>query len=466
MAKGSAYKWWALAVICVGTFTSTMDNSIVNLAIPTLGDKFNVGATISVWVYLAYMLTVAGLTLTFGQTGDRWGRKRIYTYGLLISALGLGLCAIAQSMAVLISFRVVQAVGAGMMIAVGPAMITRVFPDSERGRAIGLYAASVGAGLTFGPVLGGVLLDTLGWQSIFYTRLPIVLIVTVLSWKLLAEQKSTEVHHSFDKWGSIAFFAGMFALLLGLNQSGKLGWTSPLVLACLSSAAILIPAFIIIERKVKQPLLDLSLFRSTAFTMSNIALLISFVARIFAVFLMPFFLMQGLDYSPSKAGLVQITIPIAMIIIAPFAGRFSDKIGSRIPTTAGFVVLGISLFLLSTMNASSSITDVVIATAIMGAGIGTFESPNNSLIMGSVPKRKLGTASALLATSRSVGLTIGLAISSSIYAARKALYMESAPEASAIIGSFQDALIIVTYLCIAGVIASLLAGNARRKPAS
>ncbi|MFC1905948.1 MFS transporter [Chloroflexota bacterium] len=467
MAKKSAYKWWVLAVICVGTFTSTMDNSIVNIAIPTLGDTFNVGETISVWVYLAYMLTVAGLTLTFGQTGDKIGRKKLYIIGLLLTVLGLALNSIAVSMPILIAFRVVQAIGAGMMIAVGPAMITNVFPDRDRGKAMGIYTASVSAGLTIGPVLGGVLLDSLGWQSIFYTRLPIVIIVAVLSWKLLKEQRSTETQHSFDKWGSIVFFLAMFTLLLGLNQSGKQGWTSPLVLTSIIAAALLIPAFIAIERKVAQPLLELKLFLSMPFALSNLSLMLSFLARIFAVFLMPFFLIQGLGYSPSRAGLAQITIPIAMMIVSPITGRLSDRIGSRILTTAGFAVIGVSLLLFSRLDAASSFTVILLMLSVLGVGIGLFESPNNSLIMGSVPEHKRGTASAMLATSRGIGLTLGLAIASSIYALRKTTSIaQGTAEEAAVIGSFQYAILIVAFLSIAGVILSLLAGNAKRKHAA
>jgi len=465
-ANTSAYKWWALAVICIGTFTSTLDNSIVNVAIPTLGDKFDVGETISVWVYLAYMLTVAGLTLTFGQIGDRIGRKRIYVIGLLFTVLGLALNSIASSMAMLISFRVVQAIGAGMMIAVGPAIITNVFHDKDRGLAIGIYVASVGLGLTLGPALGGVLVDTLGWRSIFYIRLPIVLVVAALTLKKLKEQKSDDSHHSFDKWGSAALFLGMFALLLALNQSGKLGWTSPLVLTSIIAAAVLLPLFVIIERKVVQPILDLMLFRSLSFSMANVSLVLSFISRISALFLLPFLLQHGLGYSASKTGLVQIMVPIAMLVISPFAGRLSDRMGSRILTSTGFALIGLSLFLLTNINADSSTMVVVLSLAVMGVGIGLFESPNNSLIMGSAPLHKQGTASAMLSTSRGVGLTLGLAISSSVYAARKQFLLAQSTAEAAVIDSFGRTIIIVTFLCIAGIIASILAGNARRKTAT
>ena len=463
IAEKGTYKWWALAVICVGTFTSTLDNSIVNVAIPTLGDTFQVGETISVWVYLAYMLTVAGLTLTFGQTGDRIGRKKVYIIGLGFTILGLALNSIAQSMSMLISFRVVQAIGAGMMIAVGPAIITNVFPDQDRGRAMGIYVASVGAGLTLGPALGGILVDTLGWRSIFYVRLPIVVIVAALTLNKLKEQKSDASHDSFDKWGSAAFFIGMFALLLALNQSGKLGWTSPLVLTNIIAAAILLPLFVIIERKVVQPILDLTLFRSLSFSMANVSLVLSFISRISALFLMPFLLRDGLGYSASKTGLVQITVPIAMLMISPFSGRLSDRIGSRILTSIGFVLIGLSLFLLSNITADSSTVGVVLYLTIMGVGIGLFESPNNSLIMGSAPLHKQGTASAMLSTSRGIGLTMGLAISSGIYAARKQLLLAQSTAEAAVINSYGHTIVIVTFLCIAGIIASILAGNARSR---
>ena len=462
----SAYKWWALAVICIGTFTSTLDNSIVNVAIPTLGKRFEVGETISVWIYLAFMLTVAGLTLTFGKIGDRIGRKRVYFLGLLITALGLGLNSIAISMPMLISFRVVQAVGAGMMIAVGPAIITNAFPDRERGKAIGIYAASVSAGLTVGPVLGGVLLDSLGWQSIFYLRLPVVLIVAILAYKMLREQQITETQRRFDKWGAITFFTCMFALLLGLNQSGNQGWTSVLVLSCLITAAVLIPAFITIERKATHPLLYLGLFRSVPFALSNVSLLLNFLSRIFAVFLMPFYLMQGLNYSPSMTGLVQMTIPIAMLVVSPISGWLSDRIGSRILTMVGATVIASALYFVSRFDTTSGVAVIMLTLAVLGAGMGLFESPNNSVIMGSVPEEKRGTASAMLATARSMGLTLGLALSSSFFALRKTtLLSRGVADEIAVIGGFQYAILIAAFVSVASAIVSLVAGNVKSKKA-
>ncbi|MBT3363449.1 MAG: MFS transporter [Chloroflexi bacterium] len=462
----SSYKWWALAVICIGTFTSTMDNSIVNVAIPKLTEQFSVNETISVWVYLAYMLTVAGLTLTFGKIGDRIGRKRVYMIGMIITALGLGLNSLATSMPMLISFRVVQAVGAGMMIAVGPAIITNVFPDKERGKAMGFYVGSVGAGLAIGPALGGFLVDTFGWQSIFYMRLPIVLLVTAVAFRLLAEQKAQEAHHGFDKWGAVALFVGMFALLLGLNQSGGRGWTSLFVLGCLITAAVLIPLFIVIERKVRQPLLDLSLFRSRPFSMANLSLFISFLTRIAGIFLLSFFFQEGLGYSVFKSGMLQITIPIAMLVISPFTGLLSDTIGTRGLTTIGFTVLGVSLLLMSTLNETSHIGTIILILTILGVSIGLFESPNNSLIMGSVPTTKRGTASAMLSTSRGLGLTMGLAISSSIYALKKNLFIsQGITKEAAVIDSFHYVTLIVAFVCIAGIIISFLAGNVKTKKA-
>lgn len=459
--KGLEYKWLALLTVSVATFTNTLDVSIINISLPRLSETFGVSASTVFWVALAYMLTMTGLMLSAGRLSDTLGRNRLFLLGVTVSTAGLGLCALSQNVAQLILFRVIQATGAALVVAVGTAIVTDVFPSRERGRALGIQVSVVGGGLTSGPVLGGILLDALGWRSLFYIRLPIALLSIFMAWRFLKpESRSGSRQGSFDLLGAITLFLGLGAFLLTINQGQARGWTSPFILAMASGAAIFISFFLVRETRIRHPVLDIRFFQDRLFAAGTSSLFVAFVARMGVNVLTPFFLIQSLHFSPSTSGLVMATIPLSMLFLSPASGLLSDRLGSRPLCVTGMVVITMGLFLLLSLNADSSSMDVVLRLLVIGIGSALFESPNISLIMGTSPKERLGTASAVTSTLRSVGQSAGLALAGAIFAARQITYAALGEgEAQALAGGFHDAILVALPFAAFGILTSSLGGK-------
>ena len=466
--KGIDYKWLALLVVAIGTYMSTLDSSIVNISFPILSNLFKTDPSTVLWVSLIYMLTIAGLMLTFGRIGDTIGRKRVYTLGFIVFSLGLALCSISQSIIQLILFRVVQAVGSAMTLASGTAIIAAAFPVRERGKALGIQGAVVGAGLMSGPALGGFLLDIFDWRAIFYLRLPVGVIGSIMAGLILKEQRVQGHRGAFDYGGALTLFGGLVLLLLGVNRGQALGWSSAPILTLFAVSILLLGSFLALERRVASPLVDLALFRNRLFAGSALSLNLSFVAYAAVTFLMPFYLMQAVGYSSAYAGLLLTTIPLMRLVVAPVSGWLSDNIGSRFLCPVGLSLMSLALFLLGNLTINSPVIDVVLRLAIMGLGSGLFEPPNNSSIMGTAPTERLGTASAMISTSRSVGMATGLAIAGAVFASRRLFYaaqlapLSLAPEviqSKALVGGFHDALFVAAIICAAGILSSLIPAN-------
>ncbi len=311
------YKWIAMSVVAVGTFMNTLDAGAIRIALPHLGHVFQVGPDTVVWVWLIWLLMGTGLMLTMGRVGDAFGRKRLYIFGLVIFSLGLGLCSLAQGLIQLVMFRLIQAVGAAMTISTGNAIVTASFPPEERGKALGIIGAVVGAGLLSGPVLGGFLLDLLGWRSIFYFRLPFGIIGAAMAWVLLKEQPSPKRGEKFDLLGAATLFFMLACLLLAVNRVQSLGWNSPLVVGLGVTGVLLLFFFLIVEMKAAQPVLDLRLFQRRLFSAASASHVFLYMSTAAVNFLMPFYLIEGLGFSASKSGLLLVTIPAIILVMSP-----------------------------------------------------------------------------------------------------------------------------------------------------
>ena len=459
------YKWLALFTVSTGTFLGTMDSTMVNIAIPHFTQVFRVGPSVALWVALAFMLGSTGSMLTLGRAADVFGRKRVCVLGFLLVVVGLGLCALSQNIWQLIAFRVVQSIGAAMLVAVANAIITTAFPAEERGRAIGIAGIAVGAGLTSGPAIGGFLLDTLGWRAIFYVRLPFAIAALLLGVFVLREQGTGERRGHFDVKGALSLFLGLVSLLVGVNQGNTLGWTSPVVVACLAAGTGLFAAFIFIEMKVAQPVVALNLFRQRLFAVASASLAIVFVASRMANFVLPFLLIQALALAPLEAGLILMTTPLCMLLVSPLAGRLSDRIGSRLLTTAGLVAVSCGYFLVSRLGIDSSPHTIVLSLLLVGIGMGLFESPNSSSIMGSVPSRRLGTASAMIGTLRTVGQSTGIAIGGAIFAgslthhASGGVALASLAERQVVALAFHNTIVVAMVICACAALVAALRGR-------
>ena len=434
-----------------------MDVSIVNISFPALTQVFQVGPSTVLWVSLAFSLTMTGLMLTLGRVADTLGRKRVYVLGFIIFTLGMAMCALAQSIGQLISFRVVQALGGAMLLSTGNAIVTAAFPPRERGKALGIMGAVVGTGLMSGPAIGGFLVDWLDWRSIFYLRLPVAAVGSLLSWQILKEDFSSVRDSRFDLAGAITILTGLTSLLFVINQGQTLGWTSPIILGLSLGSVGLLGLFVVIELRATVPVVDPSLFRHRLFTTANGSALFYFTASIFVIFLMPFYLITGLGYSSSQGGLILTTVPLINALLAPISGSLSDRLGSRLLCTGGIALQLVGLLLLTTLSTSAQPFEVMMRLAVVGIGAGLFTAPNNSSIMGSVPRDKLGTGSAMIATTRNVGQAIGLAIAGAVFTGRQSFYqstMNPASATAALVAGIRDAFLVAAAMSFVAMVVS------------
>ena len=453
------YKWRAMLVVSIGTFMATLDASIVNLALPTLKDYFNTDIATIEWVMLSYLLTVTTLLLTLGRLSDMYGRKPMFLAGLLIFTLGSGLCSLSASAGQLIAFRVVQGLGAAMLMANSTAIITAVFPHTERGKALGLIGTVVSIGYITGPVLGGFLIDRMGWQSIFYINIPVGLLGTVYALKTL---KSDQLHdgQKFDTRGAFLMFMSLISLVLVITKGQVLGWDSPAIIGISLLFAVFLVGFLMVEKRADQPMVELSLFQNRPFSASNASGFLSFTAMFAVIILMPFYMDEILGYSPEHMGMVFVAIPLVMALVAPVSGWISDRTNSFLLSSLGMAVTCMALLLLGNLDQDATFFDIVVRMGMIGLGMGLFQSPNNSIVMGSVPKERLGIAGGMLAMIRNLGMVTGIAISGAVLTSGiQSNQAAGLVYEAAFLGGFHDAFMVAAVICSVGIITSLMRGK-------
>ena len=404
-----------LFAVGIGTFMSALDSSAVNLAMPTIQTHFQVSMSMAEWVITSYLLIVSSLLLTFGRLSDLYGHKKIYITGFIIFTLGSLLCGLSVSIVMLIAFRVLQALGAGMLFAAGPAIITSSVPPESRGKALSVTAIAVALGLCAGPVIGGTLTTILNWQSIFFINVPIGIFGSLLAFVKIPEQKKEKPSIPFDKLGSVMIFAALLLILLPLNLSGSQRISTWLFLLLLGLGLLIILAFIAMEQHIKFPMLNLTLFYNRVFTASNAAALFTYMAQFMMVFLTPFYLQNLRGYSAFLSGLLYLPMPIATMLVAPISGIVSDRFDSRYISSGGMLIMAAGLFCLSFLTPSTPIAYIMVCMFFTGIGFGMFQTPNNSAIMGNIPGAYRGVASGILATMRNIGMSIGVAISGALF---------------------------------------------------
>jgi len=461
-------KWLILTAVMLGSIMGPLDGSIVNTVLPSITDFFHAEISIAQWVPTVYLLTISSLILLYGRLGDMLGYKRIFLYGLAAFTLSSILCGASQSIWMLIAFRAVQGLAAGMMMAVGIAIVTAAFPPTERGKALGIYAISISVGLGLGPTLGGLIAEHLSWRYIFFINVPIG--ISALLWGSRVIPTGTRnPGQRLDLYGALTALVFLLSILLYANRGEDWGWLSPSSIGLLAAALVFGASFIWIERTSSQPMLNLSLFADRVFSFANLSALISFMALYALVFLTPFYLMFALHYSILKVGLIMAASPIATMFVAPLSGAISDRIGTRALAFFGMCIAAAGLFLLSRLNASADAFDVIWRIAVTGTGMGMFQSPNNSAIMGSVPAHHLGIASGILAAMRNVGMVFGIAVAGAVLynVAPVALHMQPGAFGGAEIEEFLSGLrwAFITGAILSGIAAltSLLAISRRRE---
>jgi len=409
------YRWYVLATVAIGTFMATLDSSIVNVALPTISSQFHSDLSTLQWVVSAYLLTITSLLPVFGRIADMFGRKRVFALGFIIFTLGSVLCGFAQNIWFLVGTRVLQAVGASMLMSNSAAIITAIFPPKERGRALGLTGTVVALGSLTGPALGGIIIGLTSWRSIFFINLPIGIIGYVAVLLILPSDVPNKDKESFDFMGAFSFTFGMICVLLGITNGEAWGWSSLPVLLSLVLGITSLVFFVMTERKVQHPMIDLSLFRNRPFLIGNLSGGLSFVAMFANTMLLPFYLQGILNYKPSQVGLMLMVFPMVMAIVAPVSGLASDKFGPMILTTSGLLITALGLFYFSTLPTTASFIQIIPGPILMGLGAGMFQSPNNSSVMSSVPPQKLSIAGGINSLVRNLGMVIGIALSVSLF---------------------------------------------------
>ncbi len=449
-------KWYVMAAVAMGVFLATIDGSIVNVALPTLTRAFNTQFSTVQWVVLGYLLTITTLLLSIGRLADMIGKKPLYTAGFVIFTLGSALCGFSPSVYALIGFRVLQAVGASMTAALGTAIVTEAFPPSERGRALGISGAVVSIGIVVGPTLGGLLIDLLSWRWIFFVNLPIGIVGTWMVTRFVPAIKPVG-RQRFDFPGAIALFVSLLALLLALTLGQRVGFGDGRVLGLLAVAVIFAPLFILVELRSADPMIDLRLFRNSQFSVGLLTGYMAFIAIAGTLILMPFFLENVLGYEPRVVGLMLAAVPIGLGLAAPISGVFSDRFGTRPITVIGLAILLVGYLAVSTLDEDTTTLGYLLRFLPIGIGMGVFQSPNNSAIMGSAPRERLGVASGLLAITRTLGQTTGIATLGALWAARVAYHTggtsqgdaTTAPVAAQVAGQQDTFLVVLVLIALA-----------------
>lgn len=449
-------KWQVLIVICIGIFMSTLDGSILNIANPTIAHEMSVSMQQVQWVVTAYMLVITATLLFFGKLGDQQGSTKIYTYGFLFFTIGSLLCSLSSTLRLLVSARIFQGVGASMMMATGIGIVSNIFPAQERGKALGITGSIVGIGNLSGPSIGGVLVAKFSWPVIFLLNIPIGLVGFILASRFLpADARKTE-RFKFDFWGNLLFALAATLLLLGLSKEQAINTN------LFTLGLIFLLLFYLVERKHPWPLLDMGLFKVKTFTYGNIMSFASYATQTAAIFLMPFYMEKILQFSPATSGLIMTITPVSMAITAPLAGNLSDRVGASRLTSVAFLLMGLGHFMLSTLNGHHDLIRIATGLLLLGVGMGSFGSPNNSSILGSISKDKAGYAGGFISTVRNFAFALGIAASVSIFTLLFNRNVQGLPYVTAYVLAGAWLYRITAAICLGGLLLSVLSSPHRQ----
>jgi EmrB/QacA subfamily drug resistance transporter len=407
-------KWWTLFAVSFGLFMIMLDNTVVNVALPTMQRDLHVSISQLEWVVIAYALTFAALLITGGKLADLYGRRRIFVLGLVVFTLSSLACGLAPSAGFLIGARAVQGVGAALMNPATLSIIVATFPPKQRGTAIGIWAGVSALALAIGPLGGGLITEHLNWNWIFFVNIPVGAIAIVVSQLVIRESRDTSVEQSIDAPGLVTSGGGLFFLSYALVEGNRHGWTSPEILSFFALAVAVLSAFVVFERRQRLAMLDLSLFRIGAFTGANLVAMLVSLSMFGVFFFVTLYVQNILHYSPAKAGATFLPMVLLIILIAPIAGRLSDKIGSRWLMGGGMTLLGISLLLYERVTIHSDFWTLLPPMLVGGFGMAMTMSPMTSAAMGAVPVDKAGVGSGVLNSFRQMGGSLGIALMGAI----------------------------------------------------
>lgn len=458
MNNNNNAKMSALLIATLASFVTPFMAAAINIALPSIGAEFQVDAILLSWIPTSFLLASAMFAVPFGRLADILGMKRIFIYGMIIFTVSSFLSAVAPSAISLIAFRVIQGIGAAMIFVTSVAIITHVFPPKERGKAIGITIASVYISLSLGPVLGGIMTQALGWRSLFLLMVPLGLLVAGLTlWKLKGEWAVCK-GEKFDLPGSVIYSIALFMIIYGFSLLPE---TTGAIVTILGLIGII--AFVIMELRTQSPVFEIKLFKNATFAFSNLAALINYSATFAVVFLLSLYLQYIKGLSPGNAGLILVAQPVVMAILAPIAGKLSDKYNPRLIASIGMAFTTLGLLFFAFINADTSFEFIIACLILLGVGFGLFSSPNTNAIMGSVEKRFYGVASASVGTMRLIGQTLSMGTVLIIFALYIGNVQITPAEYPALLVSIQVAFVVFTVLCFVGIFASLAKRNVNKE---
>jgi DHA2 family multidrug resistance protein len=423
-----SYKWWVLANVMIGTFMAVLDATIVDVALPKIMSTFGIPVDTAKWVATAYLLILAVMLPTSGWIADRFGYKKTYGAALTLFTVGSLLCSLSWNETALIMFRVVQGMGAGLLMPVGMAIVTREFPPEKRGVALGFWSIAAAASVSLGPTFGGYLIDNFAWHSIYDINVPIGIVAIFATIVIQREYQSQKVR-KFDIGGFISLAVFLTSLLLALSDGmadwNTGGWTSTFILTCFALAFAGLVVFLVIELNIREPLVDLRLLKNFNFGMSNLVLFIFGMGMFGSTFLLPLYLQNGLGFTAFQSGSLFLPIGFIQGIMAPLAGFLSDKVNPKIPAMIGIVLLAVSLFINHFLSLFSQTQSVMFSLYLRGLGMGFIFTPLSALALSEVPREKMAQASGLFNVLRQVGGSFGVAIMGTLLTDRTTFHLSN-----------------------------------------
>jgi EmrB/QacA subfamily drug resistance transporter len=430
-----------------------LDNTVVNVALPSIQRDLAVGLSELEWIVTGYALTFAALMLTGGKLADLLGRRLVFVIGLAIFTLASLACGLAESGEFLIGARIVQGVGAALMNPATLSIISATFPPHQRGTAIGIWAGVSALALAIGPLVGGLLTEHIDWSWIFFVNVPVGVLGIVASFLFIDESRDTSAEQRLDLPGLLTSGIGLFALTYGLIEANSYGWTSARIVGAFALAAVALAAFLVLERRQRLPMLDLSLFRSGTYAGANLVVLLVALAMFGVFFYVSLYMQNVLRYSAVEAGASFLPMTVLIILLAPIAGKTSDRIGSRWLMTAGMALLGIQLLYFSRLGTDETFWSLLPALLIGGVGMSLTMTPSAAAAVRAVPVDKSGVGSAVLNAFRQVGGSMGIALMGAIVAAR----LDTPPTVESFMDGFSAALVVAALIAFAGaVVAAVL----------
>ncbi len=457
-------KWWTLGAVAFGLFMIMLDNTVVFVALSAIQSDLGISTSELEWVVNGYALTFAVLMLTGGKLADMLGRRRIFIVGLAIFTASSLACGLATGATMLIGARVIQGVGSALMNPATLSIITATFPPRQRGTAIGIWVGVSAMALAIGPLVGGLLTESFNWSWIFFINVPVGILGIIVARLVIDESRDESKEQRLDLPGLISSGVGLFALTYGLIEANTYGWTSGRILASFIVAAVALVLFVVLEHRQRVPMLDLSLFRNSTFAGANTVMLLVALAMFGMFFFNSLYLQRVLGYSAIETGASFLPMTVLIVLIAPVAGRFSDRIGSRWLMGAGLVCLSASLLSFSRLGVDSSFWDVLPGLILGGIGMSLAMTPTTAAAMGSVPVDKAGVGSAVLNSMRQVGGSLGIALMGAIVASSIHVGERDPRIAQQFVDGYSNALHVAATIALVGAVVAVATVRQSRHP--